>query len=209
MKLILINGAPRTGKDHAARHLIDFYSDRTIVFERFSRPVKEAFTALMMAGIDEFFQVDSYEKDKEKPIPLLNNTSFRQWQIDFSEKFMKPLYGNTIFGRLMLQRLSDYQLIYPVADYGELLVVIPDCGFQIEVDTVVNDFPPEDILLIRLDRPGFTFANDSRERVEPREMRNGRGLVCEDITNDSTIDVFEQRIRIAVENFLKGPPDAS
>lgn len=195
MKLILLNGAPRTGKDHSAHHLID-NSDRLLVFERFSRPIKEAFAAMMMVGIDEFFNVDGYEAEKDKIIPLLG-VSFRQWQIDFSEKFMKPLYGKNIFGKLLLSRLEEYPKLYPSSDYGELIVVIPDCGFQIEVDTVVADFPGEDILLIRIERPGFDFTGDSREHVEPTG-----GMRFEKLDNHTTVDEFEEKLRAIYQSFV-------
>lgn len=203
MKLILINGPRSSGKDHSARHLIDFYVDRTIVFERFSRPIKEAFAAMMGVGLDEYFNVDDYERNKLKPIPLLGNISFVQWQIDFSEKFMKPLYGNSIFAKLMLHRLDEYQHIFPFQDYGEIAVVIPDVGFQIEIDEIVKEFPSEDILLLRLERPGFTFEGDSREYVETRGDFRG-----ETILNDSTVAEFETRLRTIVESFIGVKKDA-
>lgn len=204
MKLILINGPRSSGKDHSARHIIDHYTDQTIVFERFSRPFKEAFAAMMGVAIDEYFNVEGYERDKLKPIPILGNISFVQWQIDFAEKFMKPLYGKNIFSKLMLHRLEEYQYIYPFQDYGEIVVVIPDCGFQVEVDTIINEFPSQDIRLLRLERPGFTFAGDSREYVEPRG-----GIRFETIKNDSTVAEFEQRIRTAVIDFIGVPHNDS
>lgn len=204
MKLILINGAPRSGKDHAAGTIMENFDDRVVHLERFSRPLKEAFAAIMMAPIDDFYNVEGYENDKEKSIPLLG-VSYRQFQIDLSEKFFKPLYGLKSFAKLLLSRLEEVPNIYPVEDYGDVTVVVPDCGFQIEVDTIIDDFPLEDILLIRLDRAGTSFDGDSRERVEPH-----RAICCVDITNDGT-EAFERLVLDAVLDFLdkKDTPNAS
>lgn len=194
MKLILLNGPPRSGKDHATKLLLEKL-DQVTHLERFSRPNKEAFAAMMFVPIDNLFRVDVFESNKEEMIPLLG-VSYRQWQIDFSEKFMKPLYGNAIFGKLLFSRLEEVPKMYPFEDYGEVVVLVPDCGFQIEVNVVVNELPPEDILLIRLDRDSCSFAGDSRERVEPTN-----GIRTIDIKNDGT-PLFEQQVLDAVNDFF-------
>lgn len=195
MKLIFLTGAPSSGKDTAAKFIEQgsgLATDQLVVFERLSMPHKVAFAAMMNVECDDHGIVQDYEQNKEKPIPLLG-VSYRQWQIDFSEKFMKPLYGQSVFSKLLLSRLDDYTVFNPD------IVVIPDCGFQVEVDTIVNEFPAEDIALLRILRPGFTFEGDSREHVEPCG-----GMFFREIHNNGNLAEYETAIRLAVQDFLTG-----
>lgn len=196
MKLILLNGAPRVGKDHAARFIQRALPDHYpfVVFDRMSMPIKLAFAAMIAADIDEYGDVDGYERDKEKVIPLLG-VSYRQWQIDFSEKFMKPLYGNAIFAKLFLSRIEALAQEEPNA-----IVVVPDCGFQIEVDHVASEFPTEDIALFRLLRDHCTFDGDSRQYVAPAPK-----MFFRELYNDGT-PAFETLILNTVQEFLNGAP---
>jgi len=79
---------------------------------------------------------------------------------------MKARYGEDIFGKLFLRRVEHR---IPSNQY---LCLISDCGFQIEIDTVLDAFHPSDILLFRLHRHGKTFAGDTREYVvtDPRAL---------------------------------------
>lgn len=147
---VLINGAPRSGKDTIAMHL--WLHNPGMMFERFSMPNKRAFAGTMNALMDMFGNVEPYESTKEEIISVLG-VSYRQWQIDYSEKFMKPLYGKDIMGRLLRKRTIDHHAP----------IVIPDCGFQAEVE-MLADHPA---LLITVKREGCSFANDSREYVTP------------------------------------------
>jgi len=183
-RYILINGAPRSGKDTIAKHFINTYPKRSF-FERFSRPHKEAFAAMACADIDEWFDVPLYEHDKSAIIPWLG-VSYRQWQIDFSEKFMKPLYGNDIFGRMLVDRTTGF--------FESHHVIIPDCGFQIEVDCLKD----EKCLLIRFERQGCTFENASREHVDPAP-----GWTHITLHNNGTPKELEQASAIYINSWLE------
>ena len=197
MKLILLNGAPRSGKDTAALHLYNRL-ENFCLFDRLSMPIKAAFAALVNAPIDEFGNVADYENDKAKPIPLFRNSSYRQWQIDFSERFMKPLYGDSIFSKLFLLRLDTYSTMDDQYE-KPLVVVVPDCGFQVEIDALAQEFPPEDIALFRIRRTGNTFEGDSRNWVDPHPK-----MFFREISNDDTKEVFEQKVFTLALEFLNG-----
>lgn len=165
-KIILLNGPPSSGKDTAAKHIRKNAgwltpSDKPapmIMLDRMSMPIKRAFAGTMGLPITEDGIVEPWESKKEEVIPEFG-ISYRQWQIDFSESFLKN-YNIAIFGQLLSARI-ERRFSKGIAN----LMVIPDCGFPIEIDTIYEDFPHEDILLIRCHRPGFTFKGDSRGYV--------------------------------------------
>ena len=162
MKLLLITGPTRSGKDHAAMTLIEANEiDVPVLVDKFSMPIKQAFAAVMSKYTDDYGNVETYEKIKEDHIPLLG-TSYRQWQLNFSD-WMKQQCGRDIFGRLLLKRLQNY------SDEGldSALVVISDCGYQTEVDYLIDNFPRDDITLLTLTRDGCNPTQDARETVIP------------------------------------------
>lgn len=160
-KLILLNGPPRSGKDTVARHL-QLVLDAAIRLDKFAMPIKRAFAGMIGSTCDYYGDVPYHEEHKEEVIPWLG-VSYRQWQIDFSERLMKPQYGGNIFGRMLLDRVKAQSW----ADNPERQVcVVSDCGFQIEVDTLILEIPPQNVLTLRLIRPGFNFDGDSRGFIE-------------------------------------------
>lgn len=190
MKIILLNGPPRCGKDTAARAIRTAFSNEwTFRWEKFSLPHKMAFAAIMGKDVDAEGNVDFYEKHKDEVIPILGD-SYRGWQISFSEDFMKEQYGEDIFARLFLHRQS----VRLTAD--RYLCVVSDCGFEIEAETVRAE-SGVDVLLIRIERPGCTYKNDSREYVSDPDVI---------VTNDGTELQFEMAICKSVRDFLHGVP---
>ena len=164
-KIILLNGPPSSGKDTAARHIRTLANDvqfgnavRRCALDRMSMPIKRAFAGTMNLPIDEDGCVQPWESRKEEIIPLFG-VSYRQWQIDFSERFLKT-YNKAIFGELLLERIQR-RFHKGIAQ----MIVVPDCGFDIEIETIYSHFDPRDILLVRCHRPGFTFQGDSRSYV--------------------------------------------
>lgn len=164
MKLMLFNSPPKSGKDTAAKHL---YANYDVTFERFSMPNKTAFAGCMGIGYNEFFEVDYYEDHKEEVIEGLG-VSFRQWQIDFAEYYMKPKYGKDVFAKFFLKRLEGYEKNCHLGN--DNIVVVPDLGFQIEVDTLEKIFDPKDVLIVQTLRDGCNYDNDSRENVTSKEF---------------------------------------
>jgi len=79
----------------------------------------------------------------------------RQLMIDISERFLKPVYGPDIMAKLLLEDLKDFP--------G--LVLIRDCGFQIEARTLAEAVGWDNFFLTQVDRLGCDFSNDSREWV--------------------------------------------
>jgi hypothetical protein len=190
-KIILFNGPPRSGKDTAASYLYDLLQnqDKDPYILRMSRPIKAAFQGMLnLEG-----EGGSYELDKEEPIPIFSakkGTSYRQWQIDFSEKFMKPLYGDAIFASIFIQEVETLDCD---------VVLVPDCGFQVEYDLLAETYGEENILVVQLSRKGKDFSNDSRSYLTDIPANC---LWC--IHNDESIEDFHATLRMVLKNMSEG-----
>lgn len=187
-RIIIFNAPPRSGKDTAAKAVWNSLAQYYWVFDRMSAPPKKAFAGIIAAPIDKWANVDYYEEHKGELIDILG-VSYRQWQIDFSERFMKPLYGEDIFGKLFIARAAH--------QHKDAVILVPDCGFDIEYTTLTEHFGPRNVLVVFIHRPGFTFEGDSRNYLT--NVPYGRSI---DIFNDGTQEDFESRIILLVKEWL-------
>lgn len=180
-KAIFFNGPPRCGKDTSARAALEIPG---VKFERFAMPIKTAFAGMMGRAVDDYGNVEFYEDRKEELVPELGVT-YRQWQIDFSEKFMKPLYGQDVFARMLIGRT-------PAGSH----LAISDSGFLCEVAPVARVFGPKNVLLVRIHRDGTDFSRDSRSYVDCPLIE------AVDIENNDCQTTFEMRVRHMVSEFI-------
>lgn len=201
MNLILFNGPPRSGKDTSAEaaetYLTGLPSDYWVEHEKFSAPLKTAFAGMMQAHIDNRFKVAHYEDHKEDIVPELG-VSFRKWQQDYSEKFMKPLYGNAVFGRLLLGRL-DRMKSMTSSGIGPDFIIISDCGFQIEVDYCVESGVFKNVLLFRVARDGCSYAGDTRAGVNLKQSDGTSAILY----NATSLAQLRCDVCDAIEDWLK------
>lgn len=199
-KIILLNGPPSSGKDTAAKHIQYVFRElrpgndgyNRPLLDRMSMPIKRAFAGTMGLPITEDGIVEPWESCKEEVIHDFG-VSYRQWQIDFSENFLKG-YREEIFGRLLVARIKR-RFEKGIAN----LIVVPDCGFSIEIDVLYEEFEREDILLIRCHRHGFTFHGDSRSYV-----RAPKGCAVFDPINSLQHEYLAQ-IEAGVKCWLETP----
>ena len=187
MKVFLFNGPPRSGKDAAAVWATQEHGG---VFEKFARPLKTAFHGAFGGEMDEWLNNEPFESTKDDVIPWLG-VSYRQWQIDFSEKFMRPMYGADIFGRLLASRIEQY------APHSYETVFVSDSGFAAEAEVLKKKFGDDRILLIRTHRPGYDFKIDSRSYLY--------GVVKHevDVVNDSSLEEYLGKVKAIVNEFLE------
>lgn len=193
MNFILFNGPPRSGKDTAAKIAWDYIAakpDYMAIWEKFSFPNKRMFAGMMDTKCDNWGVVPHWE-DLKGEIDATLGVSYRQWQIDVSEKFMKPLYGNDIFGRLLLGRCKECEEDLP--GFTPIFIV-SDCGFQIEVDTLKD----HNVLLFNLWRKGCDYSNDSRQQVNPHETWHAL-----QIYNDRDVADLKHRVIDRIDAWLK------
>lgn len=158
-KLVLINGAPRSGKDTLANLILSAYPGAKY---KMTAPMDRALQTFFSFTDEEF--VFHREEAKDRPFPFAVHPAartFRQTLIHFSEEFAKPLYGEGIFG-LLAARFINSEL------HLKETVVISDCGFQAEVETLLEHLDPErEPIFVRLERKGCSFTDDSRSYISP------------------------------------------
>lgn len=187
--VIFLNGPPGSGKDYAAEILRE-QPDITSSLYKFADPIKDMACALL--GIER----NTLEKTKNYMYDIYG-VSLRNILIDMSEKFMKPCYGNDIFGRICAERMAQ-EIQYNDVNEEEQpdLFIISDSGFDKEALEVLRLFGNENALLIRLHREGHTFEGDSRSYIE---LDNVRTI---DIYNDGD-KRFSKLLISTVKNWME------
>jgi len=164
--LILLNGPPRCGKDTAAKIIAERSVMRTFP-AKFASMLKSGAQAALGLNPDPA----AFEAVKDDPQGYLNDHTWRQVWIKHSEEYMKPLYGDSIFGALLGAALRD---MYARDDFkGPVpgIVTVSDSGFRGEAEELLHTttwgddealFQHENVILVRLHRTGCTFEGDSR-----------------------------------------------
>lgn len=203
-KIILLNGPPSSGKDTAAKHIRQFYKEGRdepanynpikwrVALDRMSMPIKRAFAGTMGLPVTEDGIVEPWESRKKEIIPAFG-VSYRKWQIVFSESFLKA-FDEAIFVKLLAARIQR-RFEKNIAN----LIVVPDCGFAIEVEILYQIFNPADILLIRCHRHGCTFTGDSRSYVRaPKGCAFAAG-------GGDTVEQHQKWVEEVVKTWLEEP----
>lgn len=86
----------------------------------------------------------------------MNGRTPREILIELSERFYKQIFGDDCWARWLNQTIAETR---------PERVAVADLGFQCEIDTLAA--AAERTVLVRLARPGRTFARDSRRYVVP------------------------------------------
>lgn len=182
-KVVLMNGPPRCGKDLGASHLVRRMG---FVEYKFSAPLKRAIPAF-------FNQTYEYlEAHKDEPLECLQGRTFRQWQISMSEDWIKPVYGDKFFGKVLGQQVQTK---------GEPLVVVSDSGFLSEYEGLLEYIDPTAILLLQIERDGRTFEGDSRGYL-PLNSLHPKTSVAR-VMNHSSVWNYVTQLAKAVSMWLR------
>jgi hypothetical protein len=184
-KYIILNGAPKSGKDTIGQALhFQLRPHYQVIRRKLAEPIKRAvgaFLGLTTVEADHYFENPVV---KDHPSKRFFGTTPRQVLISFSEDWVKPNYGKQAFGEIMLERTKDL----------EGVVVITDCGFTEEIEV----FDPTEAVVVRLHRDGCSFQNDSRSLVYPKDF------LSFDVYNDREPEYVAEEIiqRLQKEGFL-------
>lgn len=161
-RLIFLQGPPSSGKDTIADLLNAFAAYR---HHKFAQPIIDAMesqfpTYFTPSGrprrsITDFKRHDfgPHLSDDDRTV------TGRDIMIAWSEQFMKPLFGATIFGRLAVQRIHAADA---AADTPDFRVVMSDSGFEPESHDLLSEVGTDNATIIQIYRPGKTFEGDSR-----------------------------------------------
>lgn len=156
MRIIGFNGPPGSGKDTLAEMVLEKmeYMQVTVPvkLESLSMPLRKI--AYQMVDWRGELDGPDYARFKDTIFDQFG-VSGRQLMIDVSEKFLKPVYGESVLARMLLERNAGF--------YGVLLV--RDTGFKTELETLEFVLDPADVYVVQVHRPGHTFEGDSREWV--------------------------------------------
>lgn len=158
MRIVFLNGPARSGKDSSGRALVRAIDGAQVV--KMATALKSGTHALF--GIRDVTS-EAFEAVKDEPRAEFFGKTPRQAYIYVSEECIKPAFGPEFFGRVLAQsirRLRDCRL-----------AVVTDSGFAGEAMPVVREFGADNALLIRLHRPGYGFAGDSRSHIELPDVR--------------------------------------
>lgn len=155
MKTILIlNGPPGSGKDTLADALVEAFGWQKVEF-------KAALRQDTASPFDVSLEsLRALESTKEIPNPLLRHPetnepmSLRQALIYTSEGVIKPKHGKMYYGQRLAETVSASDASFFICSDGGFdheIIPLLDAGLRVRI--------------MRIDRPGYTFANDSRDYI--------------------------------------------
>ena len=178
MNILLLNGAPRCGKDTVSQILKDM-SSTTIHQEKFAMPMKRSVPLLYAVPYDTWKEDLDTPENKDYPCDQFFGKTPREVQIAISEDFLKPLHGKEVFGKLLIRRI-EFLVDRKIME----TVVVSDCGFKEEAMQVVEHFGWWNVTLWRIYRDGCTFKKDSRDHINLKDQ----GIACYDVFNNKGIN---------------------
>ncbi len=145
MKLILISGYKRSGKDFIATHLKKVIGGNTKVMS-FATPIKEILATTLGITLDE---LDDYKNDSNdiyvNDHPTNTSwasklTDFRTIMQKFGTEAMQKEFGEDVWIEQMVRNLPPF--------FANGVVIIPDWRFKREYERLAIDY---DIITVRVD----------------------------------------------------------
>lgn len=200
--IILFNGPPACGKDHAA----DFFKAKGYKHLSFKYRLYEE--TIKYFNVDKEWFMDRYENRDLKEVRCqdLGHMSCREAMIYVSEKVIKPRMGLDYFGKLVANEI-DLEKDYAISDGGFIDELLP----------VVEKVGKENFRLVQLTREGHDFSSDSRRYFDgniTKEYVLGHSTSIEKkyvlphkfdvksyrIHNNSTVEDFNDSLKEIYEN---------
>lgn len=196
--LVIINGPPRTGKDHAARAIAaaSAYLGRPAVIRRISDELKLYTHRKYGVG---HLSADHFEAVKDVPCAGFGGRTPRQAYIETSEKVIKPEFGEGALGDLLSERMLAENDTGEVAP--ESVYLLPGAGCWPEVEPIAALFSPSRIFLLRVSaapkagKEGLTDYRGDLAELERAGVHTGH------LVNDFT-ETFTALARERVADFL-------
>jgi hypothetical protein len=175
-RVFLLNAPPSSGKDEVAKYLATTRGLGT--HAEIKEKLFELTCAVYCISREDFMAIYSTEL-KEKPDSRLRGLSPRQALIKVSEEMLKPVFGKRYFGEAAALSLKEGDTFFS------------DSGFYDEAEAIRDVVGKENLFIIRIHRPGYTYErfNDSRRYLTDEECER---LAADyiDIHNDGTLEEF-------------------
>ena len=176
--IIMFNAPPQSGKDTCADAIMEVFKGVHKV--NFKDSLYKRSAAIL--GYDLSFWTSICQNNilKDKPMKdikigtqLIRNATPRDMLIAVAENVIKPEFGNNIFAVDALNSIRQHML----NNIGDNIFVMPDCGFDYEADVIKGAFPNAKVVVVRIEREGHTFDNDSRNWVPCDHVLVNEGLI--------------------------------
>lgn len=175
MKMIVLNGPPRSGKDTflkllKAVFMDDLPTDTMIPFS-YKWVLCEGVARRYGVTTQAIWDLNANTLTKDKPKKLFGGKSVRQCLIYESEEVIKKELGENGVAIKTFQNIKDDIDLLNI-ELEDCVLVTPDGGFEGEMRYAMDFFgiPRYNILLIQFNREGCTFEGDSRGFISNPDM---------------------------------------
>lgn len=183
--VVLFNGPPRSGKDSACEIIMKKFPEVHYVY---FKEILYGETAKIL-GLDFNFWAKVCQNGDFKDSPMLVMSAGelmtpRDVLIYLAEKVLKPEYGKDFIARGTAETISDLIQFQREQTNEEAVIVVPDLGFDYEIDTVREMLPNAHVISVAVHRPGFTFEGDSRNYVKHPDFGLRNSETYEDLKHN-------------------------
>ena len=188
-KAILFNGPPRSGKDTCASMAYSYLGYPAVYRDdcRLSAPLKQAVHS--MFGLGSLLDPEYYDKVKDTPNEAFLGKTPREAYIGLAEDYLKPTYGKEFFGHALVNSMKQFIS-------SPRTFIVPDLGFQEELDPIVAYLGLANVSVILIGRPGCDFSKDSRGHVV---LSGGRNYL---INNSGTLEDLRKELESTLSDIL-------
>jgi len=164
MHIFLINAPAGAGKDTLGQHLEMLFDYGEVV--KFARPIKDAACAIYCNNDDDEFNYFDSQEMKNIPHAKFMGKSCREVQIGLSEVFMKPFHNSKApFGKILANYIDEDSNEEWLVNNNPIYFVT-DSGFREEAMVLIDKFGKDNVSLIQIHRPGYSFDGDSRSYIQ-------------------------------------------
>lgn len=209
--VVLLNGAPFSGKDTASNILLELFGEGKQL--NFKDALYRETAKFFGIDLTDFIKAATNRDTKDSPSSNLFNPaanifirfllmllsfirpvgfSPRQALIHVSENIIKPEFGKAFFGN---------QLAMSIADSIEDFFFVADSGFIDEIKPLIES--GYDVKVIRIHRTGCTFEGDSRKLLTNEEL-DELGVDVVDLSNNGTLEELKENLLELATGFIIG-----
>lgn len=159
MKVIILNGPPRSGKDTLAKLILSHLG--AAYLRSFGSELK-LMTHRLYGMVHS--KADAFEEVKDEPSISFNGLTPRQAYINVHELYLKPVHGLEALGDLLVKSMRRRGL------WSASTLIITDAGSVEECMPIVRKYGTENITLVRIEKEGCEW-NDNRTKIELERVR--------------------------------------